>query len=478
MASLLSIADADPTPEEARLVLSVFARDPVLFVREVLGADPWGVHEQIMRALTKPRARVAVKSCHASGKTWSAAQVVLWWVYTGGAVITTAPTWTQVKLLLWSEIRKAHEGARVPLGGVIPPDAPMLKVGPDCYAIGLSTNKGVRFQGWHGERMLMVLDEAPGVRTDIYEAIEGVRAGGDVRVLAQGNPMAGGGPFFDAFQKDRAGWTTFTIDAFGTPNLAGVTEKDLLAWPEDDPRLDAGPRPYLISRRYVREKLIEWGPTNPLYQAKVLGRFPDQDEHTLLWLAWLEAARTSENVPADTDKPTAGIDVAGPGEDETVLAIRTGPKLEPLQIWREADPLGHVVAALQPWKGRLEYVNVDAVGIGFHFAKRLKEAGFPVVEVNVGESPSDKERFVNLRAEIFWGFRERCEAGDLSGLADDVAMGQMSTIRYEHDARGRVKIESKDDAKKRGVKSPDRAEAIILAFSRLVKPERGFSFIG
>jgi len=60
-------------------------------------------------------------------------------------------------------------------------------------AIGLSSNEGVRFQGWHG-KILVVIDEAPGVRPDIYEAIEGIRAGGDVRILALGNPTLASGP--------------------------------------------------------------------------------------------------------------------------------------------------------------------------------------------------------------------------------------------------------------------------------------------
>jgi hypothetical protein len=97
-----------------------------------------------------------------------------------------------------------------------------LDLGPNRYAIGLSTNEGVRFQGWHG-KILIVIDEAPGVRPEIYEAIEGIRAGGDVRVLALGNPTVAGGPFYDAFTINRDGWSLFTISAFDTPRVGSTT---------------------------------------------------------------------------------------------------------------------------------------------------------------------------------------------------------------------------------------------------------------
>src|SRR5258708_21818681 len=95
-------------------------------------------------------------------------------------------------------------------------------------SVKLSSIEGVRFQGWHG-KILIVIDEAPGVRPEIYEAIEGIRAGGDVRVLALANPTIASGPFYDAFSVNRDGWSLFTIGAFDTPNLAGLDLESLLA---------------------------------------------------------------------------------------------------------------------------------------------------------------------------------------------------------------------------------------------------------
>ncbi|MBI3966715.1 MAG: hypothetical protein HY329_13860 [Chloroflexi bacterium] len=319
---------------DEELLAEELEADPEFFTATLLGHDHWEVPRQILRALARRRARVAVKACHSSGKTFVASDAVLWWTITGGICVTTAPTWTQVRKLLWAEVHKSHLRALYPLGGELLQTE--LKIAPDMYALGLSTNEGVNFQGFHG-KVLLVLDEAPGVQPDIWEAIEGIRASGDVRVLALGNPTIASGPFYDAFTTDRSGWQTFTIDAFDTPNLRGLTLEVLLELPE--PELDVAPRPYLTTRRWVREKYDEWGELSPLWQARVRGEFPQQSEDALLSLVWLEAAGYRELEPDEGDEWEAGIDVAGPGEDETVLAIRRGPRLYHLQGWRSRIPV-------------------------------------------------------------------------------------------------------------------------------------------
>lgn len=462
------------TPNQAKAILSR-SDDPVWFAEHVLGHDPWDVPRRIMRSIARPGARVAVKACHASAKTFTAAEIVLWFVLQKrGIAVTTAPTWFQVEKLLWSEVHKAHASARHPLGGIL--NDTEFKLGPDCYAVGLSTNESVRFQGFHageGRALLFVLDEAPGVRPDIFEAIEGARAGGDVRVLMLGNPTISGGPFQAAFKQERAMWDTYTIDAFDTPNLAGVSIDDLRAIPftqdgsrseKQDAFLNHSPRPYLTTRRWVWERLHTWGELSPLWEARVRGQFPTQSEDALIALAWLE--RAGSVTPGVTTPYIAGLDVAGPGEDETVLTVRQGTNVVARHVWSMPDPRGEVVSALRGLDP-IEKVNVDSIGIGYYMARHIEDAGFTVVDINVGESPRDKEKFANLKAELYWGLRQRFEAGDVHGLADDLTISQLSGILYKHNSRGQVVIESKEDARKRGVSSPDRAESLMLAFAEV-----------
>jgi phage terminase large subunit-like protein len=190
----------------------------------------------------------------------------------------------------------------------------------------------------------------------------------------------------------------------------------------------------------------------------------------LLEWRWLDEAqqRPAAYLP-DGGPVVGGVDVAGPGEAETVLCLRQAGAILEIVAFPDADARGAVIAALAPWRHRgLERVNVDSAGIGHYLARALEDADLPVRDVNVGEAPTTdaaREKYKNLKAELFWGLRLRFEEADVWGLEDRATLSQLASLRYTHDGRGRVEIESKADAQKRGVKSPDRAEAVMLAFA-------------
>jgi phage terminase large subunit len=445
---------------------------PELFGKLVLGADLWSTQRAILQAITKHR-RVAVKACHASGKSFAIAIAVLWWIvaHRDGIAVTTAPTWVQVQKIIWGEIRRVMLLARARSQLVLPvPNQTELMLGPGNYALGLSTDDSTRFQGFHSGKVLIVLDEAPGVRGEIYEAVEGISAGGDVHVLALGNPVTAGGPFYEAFTSDRGRWKTFTIDAFDTPNLEGLSLEQLRSLPPDLPEshpfFTHAPRPYLTTRRYVYESFWKYGEASPFWQARVRGQFPEQAEDALISLRWLEAARDPKRLPNDEQTLYAGIDVAEAGNDETVCAVRTeGGRIVAMKSWR-GNSRGPVIAFLNQFKDRLEEINFDRAGVGAYFADDFEHLGFRNVNgINVGEATRFPDRFRNTKAELYWALRERFQEGQISGLIDELATAQLASIRYEINPRGLVEIESKDEMRKRGVKSPDRAEAIMLAFA-------------
>lgn len=461
-----------PVTEAERDLLDVIA-DPVRFARGILGHDVWDTPAAILRSMAQPHARVAVKACHASSKTFTAAELVIWALteYERIKVVTTAPTWHQVETLLWGEIHKALQGAPVRLPEItaaLNKTDIVIAVG-SRYAEGISTNESVRFQGYHADEggvVIVILDEAPGVGADIYEAINGIRAGGDVRVLAIGNPVVPGGPFYEAFHSQREDWQTFTIDAFDTPNLRGVTLEQLVSGDVD---LDDNVKPYLVTRRWVAEQYREYGVEHPFWQARVRAQFPTQSDDSLYSLAWIEAAAQRPSV-AGQGRRQAGIDVAGPGEDETVVYVREGPSIVDFGAWTGSDPRGDAAALLASHRNLLDAVVIDATGIGYNFAKHMRDLGYSVVEWNAGGEASHKETdstgpgFRNAKAEAYWLMRNRLARGELNGLTDERTQAQLSTVRYAHNSRGQVEIESKDDARKRGVKSPDRAESLILAY--------------
>lgn len=477
----MASSDWAPTTAEHLAGIRYLAADAVRYVRGILGHDPWEVPERILRAIDKPRARVAVKSCHASGKTHTAGEGVICHVsrHDDGIAVTTAPTWTQVKEVLWREIRSQIDGARVAFPK---PSTVRWDMGPKQYAMGLSTNEGTRFQGWHG-RILIVVDEAAGVRPAIIEAAEGIRAGGDVRFLWLGNPTITSGPFYEVFSSTRGvGWTLITISAFDTPNFAGLgrAKSDgsppdaLLTMTEDD--LNTNVRPYLITRSWVREmwEVCQHNPEHPFWQARVLGEFPTQDVHALIPLGWIERAKRNwYDLPRDPDGTViddggsriVGIDVAGPGDAETVRVTRSGGPLWKVEIpeaWRSPDPRGEVMRSLLDDRARIRGGAYDAIGIGYYFGLPFAEAGIPLDGVNVSDKATDSERFGNLKAQLYWGLREQFQEDGVALDDDAVLCAQLAGLRYFVDARGKIWIESKEDARKRGVQSPDRAEALML----------------
>ncbi len=455
-----------------RAQLAPILRDPVLFTKGVLSDRPWRLQREIMQSVAS-HPLTAVKACHASGKTRTAADIALWWLLRWSPeslVITTAPTFRQVKLL-WSEIRSSIKRSKLPYPE---PSETKLEFSEKHYAIGFSTNDATRFQGFHNPKTLIIVDEATGVLGGIFDAIEGIRAGGDVRLLLLGNPTVPTGNFYDAFTRGRAIWNLFTISAFDTPNLKGLTEADLLAMDADE--LAIAPTPYLVTRQWVAERLKKWGPDHPMYRARVLGEFPSQSDHSVFALDWIDAAaRDPEPFPTDGVLRTiqVGIDVAGPGEDETVLYARVGGVIIDFAAWADKDPRGLIVAKLMDLRNRrglrLGPVVVDVTGIGYYLARHLVSMGFEVHAYNAGGKPANPHQFRNSKAEVYWSLREWLNTAatglKVYGLTDDETQAQLSGILYGHTAAGQVEIESKEKALKRGQSSPDRAEALTLAFA-------------
>lgn len=458
--------------------------DPVTVAAWAFAHDHWHVPATILRAMDRPHAKVAVKACHSSSKTFSAADVVLLALLNGHDVVTTAPTQEQVERLLWGHIRRAIDTspkiAREVWGNV---NLTEIRMPTGEFAVGIATRPeegGVRFQGHHarpGSALDVVIDEAIGVNPGIFEAVEGFAAGGDVRRLYLCNPTVASGPVYDLFSNADPTWERITVDAFDTPNLEGLTLDALLALPDHE--LDDNVRPYLVTRRWVRDMYHLWGTEHPLWQSRVRGRFPDQATNALISMAWLEAAKARPAVYSEKGGDvTAGVDVAGPGKDETVVYVRQGPRILDVQAFPDADARGRVVQALQPWlhKG-LKRVNVDSAGDGHYFTEHLRDTLPRSVEVNginVGTSPTDTpdkdgrtatEQFSNLKAELYWHLREQFKTGMVSGLTDQTTIAQLASLQWAPNSKGKTEIERKEVAAKRGVKSPDRAEALMLCFA-------------
>jgi phage terminase large subunit len=440
------------TPVYPDSVREKWARDPVSFIGETLGANPWSKQVEILEAI-RDHVRVAVRSCNGSGKTYIAAHVVLWWLmcHPDAIVITTAPTAHQVRNILWREIRRAHHENAAVVGGTLLRTS--LELGDKHYAQGLSTDTPERFQGFHEGHILFVVDEASGVREGIFEAIEGSMTSAGAKVLLLGNPTSLKGTFYDAFHKRRGLWNTIHISAFDAPNL--VSNEVV--------------QPSLVTPKWVADAELNWGKESYLYQVRVMGGVPSESEDTLIPLKMVELATNSSSVDGSEDSVVEiGVDVARFGSDRTAICVRRGGQIVSLDSFHRQDTMstaGRVANMARQYSPGA--IRVDEIGIGAGVVDRLKEMGIPNVEgVNVARRADKREQFANLRAELYDGLRDRFMSQRIQMPNDSDLISQLASVKYSFTSSGQMKIEGKDELRSRGERSPDLADAVMLAFAK------------
>ena len=463
---------------------------PDEFAREVLRVRLWDKQREVLRALTQHR-RVAVKAGNGLGKGFSAAVAVLWFLHTHepAIVLSTAPTFRQVRYILWRQIHTLYRRAPDVLQGKLLDTR--WELADDRYAMGISADSADQFQGFHSPNLLIVVDEAEGVSDSIYEAIEAVMTSDGSRLLLIGNPTTVSGAFRRAFHEERSLYHCITISALESPNV----------------RAGRVVYPGLTTRQWVEERGEIWGEDNPLYRARVLGEFPDQSENTLIRLSDVEAAASRWRAlppPEDNRAPAAlplpanpvvpaqpgtstlakyppaqgtggegapgdvvlAVDVARYGSDRSVILRRRGLHVEEIRTFSGMNTMelaGWVAAAIREFQPL--QTCIDEIGVGAGVVDRLRELGFGVRGVNVAHAARQKEVFANLRAEGYWRLRELFAAGELTIPPDQQLMGELAALNYSFDSQGRMLMESKDELKKRGLPSPDKADALMLAFS-------------
>lgn len=438
---------------------------PVRWIDERLGEFMWSKQREIIRSV-RDNHKTAVHSCHSSGKSWLAARIAAWWIEAhapGEAfVVTTAPTGRQVRAILWREIGRAH--ARGDLVGRVNQTEWWLH-GPEgneeMVAFGQkpADMDPDAFQGIHQRFVLVILDEACGVATPIWTAADTLVSNVYSKQLAIGNPDDPNTEFKEVCSPG-SGWNVIGIDAFETPNFT-------------DERVPERLREMLVSRAWVEDKLRRWGPENPMFVSKVRGRFPKITTDGLIPMSWVRAAQGRELAPMAPIE--IGVDVGG-GGDRSVIAVRRGPVVRIAR--RDQNPntmetCGNVLDAMR--ESGATTVKVDEIGIGRGVVDRAREVlkpqspprGWvsPVVGVNVGRTARDSEAFANLRAEGFWGLRERFQDGDIDiDPSDEDLAAQLVDLKYGRTSSGKIKIESKEELRRRGKPSPDDADAVMLAF--------------
>jgi phage terminase large subunit len=446
------------TLDKADRARAIARTDPVSWCRRVLKYEPWSKQTEIIESVFANQ-RTAVMSCHGSGKTATAARVALTFLaaYPRSRVITTAPTFTQVRDLLWSEIHTA--AASAPLGLYPSPDQTRMVIENDWYMVGVSTDRPERFQGHHAENILLIVDEASGVDERIYEAAEGFMTAEGARILLIGNPTRTNGQFYRAFHSERSLWNTIHISAFDTPNFTGEVVPSHVAR-------------NMVSTTWVEDKRRLWGEDSPMWQVRVLGEFPRIADDQIIGLASVEQAQARE--AAEGEPVVVSCDVARYGSDETVIVVRRGEHVRIAAAYTGKslmETAGRIIDTVRNVQGSCRVV-VDDAGLGGGVTDRLREVGMKVEAFNGGATAHDPDLYPNRRSEAWFAFAAHLPTVSLDPDAQLAA--DLVSPRYALDSRGRRVVESKDTTKKRLGRSPDRADAILMAYAP--QPRMGASF--
>lgn len=439
--------------------IRMYRQNPLLFFREVthFQPDPW--QEEAARIIAKDR-RLAVRSGQGVGKTAFEANMVLWFLvcFPYPRVVCTAPTRQQLNDVLWAEIAKWME--RSPIIGLIlhwtKTRVYMKGYEKRWFAVARTATKPENMQGFHEDNMLFIVDEASGVADPILEAIVGTLTGENNKLLYCGNPTKATGSFADAFGRDSESWKTMTVSSRDSPR----TNKENIA---------------ALEKKY--------GKNSNVVRVRVDGLPPLAEDDVFIPISIAEKAAMNE--PVEHIRPSRiaiGVDVARFGDDQTVLSINIDNDIVSIRkrhgqdLYKTAEDILAAYIELKEYypEALMIYAIIDDTGLGGGVTDILRHEqesrdlqDLEVIPVNFGSAVPDKEAAQNYADIATWMWsliRDKAQNGVLHIPNDTELIAQLSTRKYAFAGTPpKIKLESKDSLKKRGLPSPDIADSVALA---------------
>jgi phage terminase large subunit len=442
-------------------LIDAYWDNPVFFAEDMLGFYPDKEQAVIMMDVAR-HPKTTVRSGQGVGKTAVEAVLAIWFLCCrpNPRVVATAPTRQQLYDVLWPEIAKWLTSSKVErLLKWTKTKVYMIGNEERWFATAKTATRPENMQGFHEDYMLFIVDEASGVPDPIMEAILGTLTGQENKLLMCSNPTRLSGVFYDSHHKDRKFYKVHKISS-------------------------------RTSKRTNKENIVmlenKYGKDSDVVRVRVDGEFPKAEADAFIPLEIVELA-TSIQIEPIGNVLHIGVDVARFGDDETVIAPRIGGKCFDLKVYNKQDTMATVGWVLDTAKAMMKnrhqikkaIIKVDDGGLGGGVTDRLneviKEQGLPYIIVPVNnQGKANDDHYDNLGTEVWATLRnfleENC-SGFIRGEKpiielpnDEKLISQLSTRKYRMTSRGKIALESKDDMKKRGLQSPDRADAVTLAF--------------
>jgi hypothetical protein len=460
-----------------------YAQDPVRFFQDILGVEPWSRQRELIEAV-RDYPRVACRSGHRVSKSNTAAGLALWWyaAHEDARCVMTSRTSRQVDEILWRELRmmKARSGRCVKCKRD-DPDGPRpcihsAEIDGECgdlartglhsddfrEVVGFTAREADAVTGIAGRRLLFIVDEGASVPQEIYDGIEGNRAGG-AKMLILGNPTQNDGEFFEAHEgKKKRFYHCITISSEESPNV--VEGRNVVEG--------------LATREWVEEKKEEWGEESALYIVRVKGRHATREDGKIFPIAMIAEAELRWHETDAEGRLFIGLDPASVAEggDESAFSVRRGLRQIALTTFRGLSPEAHwvhLLSMVREYGHRREtpVVVLDREGkvgseVYGHFLAMLAittPAPFELVAVRASDAaPRQSMVYDRFRDELTANFESWLRDG--GAIVEDAKLAkEMHQFEWVPFRGGRVKVTDKLTIKKKLGRSPDRYDATVLS---------------
>lgn len=412
--------------------------------------------------------RSAIVSGHGVGKSALVAWVILFLMATRRDTrgVVTANTGNQLETKTWPELGKWHNMLICKHWFTWTATSYYFNAYEDdekrknymVTAQTVSENNTEAFAGLHneGRSVFVIFDEASGITSNVWEVVDGAFTDGEPFFLCFGNPTRPEGDFADCFEKNKA---LFTY-------LDNVDSREVEH----------------TNKQALDDIITKYGADSDQARIRVYGQFPRMSYDGFISIQECHDAAQRELYPDLSEGVIMGVDVARYGDDETVISVRQGrdfrnhPQivLYKMDNVRVADQVQKIAD-----KVRADAIVIESVGPGVGAIDILRDRGYRIIDVHPGSKGTRKEEFGNKRAEMWYDARQWIINGGC--LPEDPKLvAELTKAKYVIDKKtGITWIESKEDAKARGLKSPDRADSFVLTFGvRVARRDRAFSRYG
>ena len=426
--------------------LDMYRNDPVLFVKNVLGATPQPWQEDFLRAVARGERRISVRAGHGVGKSTVCSWALIWHMVTRfpQKSVVTAPTSAQLFDALYSETKAWINKLPPALKELFEvfSDRIVLKDSPESSFISARTSSAERpeaLAGIHSEHVLLVIDEASAVHEAVFEAAAGSMSGHAATTIMISNPTRNSGLFYKTHHVLASDWFRMHVSCLNSP---------------------------LVSSDFVRQIKATYGEDSNAYRIRVLGEFALADDDTLIPADLVDSAIDRDIVTPEDEEIVYGVDVARYGTDRTALCKRRGNVVLEIKSWGGLDLMQTVGTVVNEAKlDNPTEICVDTIGLGSGVADRLREMGYNVVDVNVAESSAMNPNANKLRDDLWMSVKDWLGTRAVKLPKDESLRQELVAPRYSFTSLGKIVVESKDSMRRRGMRSPDLADALCLTFA-------------